>query len=188
MLVGLVSVVLAMLVSAGSAQLANTKSQAKSTEVSGFLRDYTGLYPDRENGDLLLYVKEKGILKKYDKFIVDPVTVQLLPEAQGRNLDPDDLILLAYDCRQALVDELQRSGRYQIVSEPGPGVLHMRAALTDVEPTRSKANTAVQAGAAAASATVAPGAALVMPRLSVGRASIEVEMLDSQSGDAWLLL
>ena len=77
-------------------------------------------------------------MKNYDRFIVDPVTLYVLPEAQGRALDPDDLKLMAHDCRQALVDELQSSGRYKVGADPGPGVLHLRAALTDVEPTRAR--------------------------------------------------
>ena len=143
--VTLLIIVLAVLLSSGSAQQANTTPATQSHEVSGFLGDYAGLFPDQANGDLLLYVKERGILRNYDKFIVDPATVYLPPEAQGRALDPDDLKLMAHDCRQALVDELQGSGRYKMVTDPGPGVLHLRAALTDVEPTRAKANTAVMA-------------------------------------------
>ena len=164
-------------------QQRHTMPTTKSREVSGFLGDYSGLYPAAEDGDLMVYVKEKGILKKYDKFIVDSVAVQLLPEAQNRNLDPGDLSVLAYDCRQALVDELQKSGRYKVVKDPGPGVLHLRAALTDVQPAMAKTNAAVKGGALAASAALAPGASLAMPRLSVGRASIEAEMIDSQSGE-----
>jgi hypothetical protein len=181
-LITLISVNVILLVSAW-AQQTHTVHPTKSREVSGFLGDYSGLYPAAENGDLLVYVKEKGILNKYDKFIVDPVAVQLLPEAQDRNLDPGDLSVLAYDCRQALVDELQKSGRYKVVKDPGPGVLHLRAALTDVQPARAKTNAAVKGGALAASAALAPGASLAMPRLSVGRASIEAEMSDSQSGE-----
>jgi hypothetical protein len=178
----LIAISAALLIGAASAQT-ETKPISKSHAVTGFLGDYSRLSQAQDNGDLLIYVKQKGILKNYDKFIVDEVTVQLLPQAKERNLDPEDLKRLARDFRKALIDELQKSGRYAIVTDPGPRVLHLRAALTDVEPARNKANTAVTAGAVAASAAMAPGAALVAPRLSVGRASIEAEMLDSQSGE-----
>jgi Protein of unknown function (DUF3313) len=78
---------------------------------------------------------------------------------------------------------LPRRASCKVVTDPGPGVFHLRAALTDVELTRTKANAALMAGTAAASATVAPDVSLVMPRLSVGRASIEAEMVDSRSGE-----
>ena len=34
-------------------------------EVSGFLGDYSTLAPDPKNGDLLLYEKDRSVLKKY---------------------------------------------------------------------------------------------------------------------------
>jgi hypothetical protein len=64
---------------------------AGSREVSGFLGDYSGLPPDPKNGDLLLYEKDRSSLRKYNKFIFDPVTIYLLPEARDRGIDPDDL-------------------------------------------------------------------------------------------------
>jgi hypothetical protein len=48
---------------------------AASKEVSGFLGDYSGLAPDPKNGDLLLYEKDRDAMKKYNKFIFDPVTL-----------------------------------------------------------------------------------------------------------------
>jgi hypothetical protein len=59
----------------------------------------------------------------------------------------------------------------------------LRIAITNVEPTGGKKNAALQAGATAASVTVAPGVGLVVPRLSVGKIGIEGEMIDSVSGE-----
>jgi hypothetical protein len=52
-----------------------------------------------------------------------------------------------------------------------------------VEPTGGKENAAVKAGATVASVATVPGVGMLVPRLSVGRVSIEGEMLDSQSGE-----
>ena len=109
-LVIVISIAFAMCIGNASAQT-ETKTGAKSHPVPGFLGDYSGLSQAQNNRDLLLYVKEKGILKNYDKFMVDEVSVQLLSEAKERNLDPDD---------QALIDELQKSGRYTVVDYPAP--------------------------------------------------------------------
>ena len=74
----------------------SAKQQAPdSREVSGFLGDYSALVPDAKNGDLLLYEKDANALRKYNKFIFDPVTIYLLPEAQNRGIDADDLERLA---------------------------------------------------------------------------------------------
>jgi Protein of unknown function (DUF3313) len=162
----------------------SAKEQASdSREVSGFLGDYSGLVPDAKNGDLLIYEKDTSVLKKYNKIIFDPVTIYLLPQAQDRGIDPDDLERLAKYFHDAVTDELTKSGRYEIVTTPGPDVLELNIAITNVEPTGGKKNAAVKGAAAAATVGVAPGASLLVPRLSVGRVGIEGEMLDSTSGE-----
>jgi len=164
------------------AQESSKPQEPESKEVSGFLGDYSGLYPDPKNGDLLIYEKNKDVLKNYRKFILDPVTVYLLPEAQDRGIDPDDLDRLARYFTDAITDELMGSG-YEVVTEPGPGVLELQIAITNVEPTGGKKNAALKAGATAASVAVAPGASLLVPRISVGKVGIEGEMIDSVSGE-----
>jgi hypothetical protein len=164
------------------AQDSSKQQEAESKEVSGFLGDYSGLYPDPKNGDLLIYEKSKDALKNYRKFIIDPVTVYLLPEARDRGIDPDDLDRLARYFTDAITDELIGSG-YEVVTDPGPGVLELQIAITNVEPTGGKKNAALKAGTTAASVTVAPGVGLLVPRLSVGKIGIEGEGIDSVSGE-----
>lgn len=172
-----------IIVFAVRAQGSAKEQAADSREVSGFLGDYSALVPDAKNGDLLLYEKDAAVLKKYNKFIFDPVTIFLLPKAESRGIDPDDLERLAQYFQKAVTDELTKSGRYQIVTTPGPDVLELNVAITNVEPTGGKKNAAVKGAATAATVGVAPGASLAVPRLSVGRVSIEGEMLDSTSGE-----
>jgi hypothetical protein len=154
-----------------------------SREVSGFLGDYSALVPDAKNGDLLLYEKDPSALKKYNKFIVDPVTIYLLPSAAARGIDADDLERLAQYFQKAVTDELTKSGRYEIVTSPGPDVLELNVAITNVVPTGGKKNAAVKGATTAATMAVAPGASLLVPRVSVGSVNIEGEMLDSTSGE-----
>jgi hypothetical protein len=162
----------------------SAKPQAPdSREVSGFLGDYSALVPDAKNGDLLLYEKDPSVLSKYNKFILDPVTIYLLPAAAARGIDPDDLERLAQNFQKAVSDELTKSGRYQIVTTPGPGVLELNVAITNVEPTGGGKNAAVKGAATAATIGAAPGASLLVPRISVGKIAIEGEMLDSTSGE-----
>jgi Protein of unknown function (DUF3313) len=155
----------------------------ESRPVSGFLGDYSKLVPDPKNGDLLVYEKDPNVLKKYNKFIFDPITIYLLPEARDRGIDPDDLERLAKYFQDAVTDELKKSGRYEIVTTPGPDVLELNVAITNVEPTAGKKNAAVKGGAVAVSAATVPGIGLAVPRLSVGRVNVEGEMLDSTSGE-----
>jgi hypothetical protein len=152
----------------------SAKAQDATKQVSGFLGDYSGLAPDPKNGDLLLYEKDRSAMKRYNKFIVNPITIYLLPEARDRGIDPDDLERLYF--HDAVTDELKKSGHYEIVTTPAPDVLELNVAITNVEPTGGKKNAAVTGGAAAASAAT-------VPRLSVGKVSIEGEFLDSTSGE-----
>ena len=166
------------------AQDSAKQQRPDSKELSGFLGDYSMLVPDAKNGDLLLYEKDPNVLRKYTKFILDPVTIYLLPEAQERGIDPDDLARLAKYFHDAVTDELAKSGHYEIVTTPGPGVLELNIAITNVEPTGGGKNAAVKGAATAASiATGATGASLLVPRLSVGEVGIEGEMHDSVSGE-----
>ena len=166
----------------GSAVRAQEAADQQQTS-DPFLGDYAGLAPDAKNGDLLLYEKDPTVLKKYNKFIFDPITIYLLPEARDRGIDPDDLERLAKYFQQAVKDELAKSGTYQIVTAPGPDVAELRVAITNVEPTGGGKNAAVKGAATAATVGGAPGASLLVPRLSVGRVSIEGEILDSVSGE-----
>jgi len=157
---------------------------ANGREVSGFLGDYSNLAPDPKNGDLLLYEKgDRSALKRYNKFILDPITIYLLPEAQSRGFDPDDMERLAKYFHDAVTGELTKGGAYEIVTTPGPDVLELNVAITNVEPTGGKKNAAATAATTAASVATVPGISLAVPRLSIGKVSIEGEMLDSTSGD-----
>jgi Protein of unknown function (DUF3313) len=162
----------------------SAKQQDKiSSRQSGFLGDYSKLQPDPQDPDLLIYRESPDVLKNSSKFILDPVIVYLLPEAQQRGIDPEDLAKLAQYFSKAITDELTKSGRYEIVTDPGPGVMVLRVAITNVQPTGGKTNAAVKGAATAASVAVAPGASLAVPRLSVGRVAIEGEIDDSVSGE-----
>lgn len=166
------------------AQDSSNQQQAPGgREVSGFLGDYSSLVPDAKNGDLLLYEKDANVLKKYNKFILDPVTVYLLPGAQARGFDADDMERLTKYFHDAVTDELTKGGGYEIVTTPGPDVLVLNVAITNVEPTGGKKNAALTGATTAASVATVPGISLAVPRISVGKVGIEGEMLDSTSGD-----
>jgi hypothetical protein len=174
----LASSLLLMSLTTRAQELSKKQDQILSRQ-SGFLTDYARLQPDSKNPDLLIYWKNKDILKTATKFIVDPVMIYLLPQADQRGINAADLDKLAQTFTQAIKDELTASGQYEVVTEPGPGVLELAVALTNVEPTSGKKNAALKGAATAASIAVAPGASLAVPRLSVGKVAIEGEVLNS---------
>jgi Protein of unknown function (DUF3313) len=163
-----------------SGEPARAQEAVDGRPVSGFLGDYSKLVPDPNNGNLLFYKRDPTVLKDYHKFIFDPVNIYLLPESRAHAIDADDLYRLAEYFREAVMDELKKSG-FEFVKDPGPGVLELNFAITDVSPTGGTTNAVVTGAATAASIMVVPGIGLAVPRLSVGRVSIEGEMLDSVS-------
>jgi hypothetical protein len=92
------------------------------------------------------------------------------------------LYRLAEFFRETIIDEFKDS-KFECVEDPGPGVLELNFAITDVSPTGGTRNAVVKGAATTASIMTVPGIGLAVPRLSVGRISIEGEMLDSVSGE-----
>jgi hypothetical protein len=162
-----------------------TKQQDKLYEhESGFLGDsYSKLQPDPGNGDWLTYFKTPDVLKNSDTFILEPVKVYLVPEAQQRDIPQEQLDKLSEYFTKAMTDELA-AGHYKLVTEPGPGVMKLQFAITNVQPNGNKKNmVATGATDAALYGATPPGTGMLVPRLTVGRVSIEGEMVDSTSGE-----
>lgn len=94
---------------------------------SGFLSDFDQLDAGYGTTDAVAAYAAQGVdLKAYHSLVVDPVTTVIA----NPSVDPQVAEQLA-----AYVDESLRAefGKHiRIVSQPGPGVLRMRAALTDV--------------------------------------------------------
>jgi Protein of unknown function (DUF3313) len=183
-LIGFSLLLSSLLVVALTTQAQDTKEEDQLlSQESGFLGDYySKLGPDPSNSDLLTYWKDKDVLKDSRTFILDPVIVYLLPEAQQRGIDPEQLAKLTQSFTQDIKDEL-KSGHYNLVTEPGPGVMVLRVAITNVQPNGGKENAGVKGAEIAATHAVAPGVSLLVPRLSVGKVGIEGEIVDSVSGD-----
>jgi hypothetical protein len=153
------------------------------TQESGFLGNaYPKLKPDPSNSDWLIYFKSPDVLTKSDTFLLEPVKVFLVPEAQQRDIDPADLAKLADYFSKAMKDELQ-AGHYNLVTDSGPGAMQLRFAITNIEPNGGKTNAVVSGTEAVATHALAPGAGMLAPRLKVGKVSIEGEMVDSVSGE-----
>jgi hypothetical protein len=116
---------------------------------SGFLTHYEDFIEAPPDARIWQYVKPGGqtrqltariwvdrdnaaALANYDRFMVDPVVVQLRPDAAGSFVRPVDLDGLTRFMHEHFVSTLEQ--RYPVVEEPGEGVLHVRRALTDVYP------------------------------------------------------
>ncbi len=123
---------------------------------SGFLGDYPRMRPSPRISGAWGWWNPRKRISDYVKIMIDPVTVYLHPQAQSRGVNPDELKELADYFRDEMASRILSSGKYEIVRQEGPGVLRIRAAITDVKPKTG---------------------------LRVGGASMEAECLDTESGE-----
>jgi hypothetical protein len=162
-----------------------TKTQAKLyRHESGFLGpDYSKLLPDPGNGDWLIYFRTPDVLRNSNTFWVAPVRVYLMSEAQRRDIPPEELQKLSDHFTQAIKDQLA-DGHYRLVDAPEPGCMELRFAITNIQPNGNKKNMVATGATEAVIYGATPlGTGLLLPRLNVGRVSIEGEMVDSESGE-----
>ncbi len=159
-----------------------TTKEARTVAPSGFLGDYSQLRHGGGNLPLLVYGNPDADCRKYDKILIDPVMLW----AQGSdsafvNLDAQDRHILRSQANHALHDVAIHAG-FQIVDRPGPGVIRLRAAITEA----AKANVLLKDAS-----IVAPyvgGAAVAWSEFKgqaafTGDAAIEAELLDSLTGE-----
>ena len=155
-------------------------SGMKSVEKTGFLGDYSQLKPGGDDRAALLYRKPGVDFKAYDKLMFERVVVLFSDNADYRAIDPATLKELTDYYQNAIFEAVK--GGYEIVDQPGPGVLRVRVAITDVKPSKPVANTLstiVPVGMVVAGATKA----VSDDNLGTGEASTEFELLDAMTGE-----
>ncbi|MHC4187833.1 MAG: DUF3313 domain-containing protein [Planctomycetota bacterium] len=141
----------------------------KELAKTGFLSDYSRL--SAESDHIMRYMNETA-LDKYQSFIVDKVSLHMHSKSKVRkelnkgDVSNQEVKDLTNYMHSAVVKAVQGAGK-KIVYNPGPGVVRIRVALTDIE--KSSLVSAV------------PQASLV--GAGIGGASMEAEMVDSQTGE-----
>jgi len=110
--------------------LVSGAAQAKQ-EYSGFLVDYSQLKPGPQGGVAKVYKKEGVNFNKYSKIMMDHVVFFFKDDAQEKGIDPIEMAELSHkfhkEARAAI------GSAYPFVEEPGPDVMRVRVAITDLE-------------------------------------------------------
>ncbi len=135
--------------------------QATHVKLSGFLGDYSKLREGGKGNPLLFYWNPQTDFRLYDKVRIVPVTIWRGEDSSLDNVPPQELRHLATLLEAKIIEAVKAEG-LRVVHEPGPGVMRIRAALTE-----------------------ARQADVVLDRISsrVGKASIEGEITDSKTGE-----
>jgi hypothetical protein len=112
--------------------LAGCGSSRRADEAlpQGFLGDYSMLTPGAEGEAVLRYVNTGADWAKYDKVLVDPVTVW--GSTRTRDIPEADLQTAANFLHTELQRELGKD--FQLVNAPEPDTLRVTPALTDAAP------------------------------------------------------
>jgi hypothetical protein len=158
-----------------------TASDPTRVTTSGFLSDYARLKPVAWAEGIQCWRDPNLDAQKYDKVLISRIIVKLKP-GQEEGIDPTDLKALTDYFYQSLAKALKP--QMQVVDKPGPGVLVMRIALTNLVPTevaRSVAGTVVPYGFVAEAGS---GAATGRPAGStpyLGETGMELQFRDGAS-------
>jgi len=150
-----------------------TTRQTRSIEESGFLGNYSQLREGTHGEAQLVYIKPGVAWARYDKIIIEPVTIW----ASG------DIAKVSEADRQLLADYLDASLRnslgqdYTLVERPELNTLRLRAAITDAKGARVVLNTVSKVVPQLRLLTTVAGLA-TDTQVLVGRAGIEAEILD----------
>jgi len=98
---------------------------------SGFLGDYSKLEPGPEGGVDKQYIKPGVDFKKYKKIMLDQVLFYFKNDEPDKGIDADEMKELANKFDRAVIDALGNA--YPLVDKPGPDIMRVRVAITDME-------------------------------------------------------
>lgn len=149
------------------------------TQQSGFLGNYYMLQKGGVREDSYIYVDPRAHWKDYTKVWLKPVEFWHATDAESPlgKLSTEDQQMLLDSFRVALVEAM--TNNFQIVDQAGPGVLVIRAALTDGRPSKpvpgmvSSVYVPLRVGSYANRPVADPG---------VGKVVAEADLTDGQTG------
>ena len=111
------------------------KEPAAAMEKKGFLDGYyANLQPGPEGGAKMRWLKPGVDFGKYNKVMLDSVIFYFADDSENKGIDAVEMKDLAEGCDQQVVNVLKDA--YPIVAEPGPDVIRLRFAITDLKQSR----------------------------------------------------
>jgi hypothetical protein len=152
-----------------------------------FLTNYDLLKPRSgvagQPGDLA-YVAPGAIkrLTAYKGVMVDQPEILFSADSEIKGMKPDDLRELSEALRDALAGGLA-SGGYSVLQQPGPGVLYVRVALTDVIVKKKKRALLAYTPAGAIIKAGADVLREAFDKVDFIETTFQVELVDSVSND-----
>lgn len=109
---------------------------AAPQQSSGFLDSYPPMHPDPQRPGASIYTAPGVSLKGYSKVYLDPVLVFYSRDSKYQGIDPNELSAVTEHLRAALKKSLEP--KYPIVDAPGPDVIRLRVAITNLMAEKKK--------------------------------------------------
>ena len=170
----------ALLLAGGCASSGPTQQdKGRNLDLTGFLKDYSKLRPGGEGKALLTYRNPRADFSRYDKVLIEPVSIWAGDDSALQDVPVPEQQLLVDYLDAAIRNELAKD--YEIVSRPHSGTLRIRIAITEAEGSSVVADSIStvipQLRLLSGAASVASGT-----QLFVGKAGVEGEVVDAVTG------
>ena len=154
---------------------------------SGFLSDYSKLKPVKNSagGDELVFVApgayERGV--GYKAVMLDQPEILFSADSEYRGMKPEDIAELASIMRTAAKERLEERGRYKVVEQPGPDVLFVRIALTELYLKKKKRGVLAYTPVGAVAKLGTDALKETLSKIDIIEMTFEAELVDSTSQD-----
>ncbi len=150
-----------------------------------FLTDYSKLQarPSADGKDTDLVYLAPGAFDKVGKYtgiLVDQPEVLVSPQSEYKGAKPNDLGQIAEMLRKALDDRLTAGG-YNTVDAPGPGIIYVRVALTDLDLKRKSRRLLAYTPVGAVVKFGADSMRDMMEKYDIMHMTLQGELVDSES-------
>lgn len=152
--------------------------QCSLAAASDFIESMPQLQQDPDRPGAMVWEKPGVNRADYTRVMIEPITIYISPDSKEKGIKADELKVLADGFMEAITTSLEPE--IPVVSQPGPGVLYVRAALVDVNMANKKRGILgyTPIGLVVTAAANAAGARIILKD-----AVLEIETLDSVSGE-----
>jgi hypothetical protein len=142
---------------------------------SQFIENLPQLAQDKDRPGAMIWEKPGINRAAYTRVMIEPITIFISPDSEYKGLNADELKKISDGFREAVTKALEPD--IAVVNEKGAGVLYIRAALTNVKVAK-KPRGLLGYTPIGFVVTTAAG-----PQISLKQAALEIETLDSASGE-----
>lgn len=164
--------------SLSAAVLALSLTSAFAAE-SPFIEDMPQLSPDADRPGAMIWEKPGFDRAAYSRVMIEPITIFISPESPYKGVKADDIKALSDSFNEVVAKSLEPE--IPVVNQGGPGVIYIRAALTNVKVAEKKRSLLGYTPVGFVVTTAARSAA--GGKLTLKDAALEVELFDPVSGE-----